>query len=309
MSLATEHSVGTKRWAAKKGARLAVAGASLPLTLLPGHANRLRVLTYHRFADEMRSPFSVAPRVLERQMAWLARKGLATGTDEALAVVEGRAANRRAVVVTMDDGDPTVIRDAAPIFERHRIPYVVYIVPGRIGRADHMSVAELRTLADLGVEIGSHTMTHRSVTQLSARVLAEELLGSKKAIEDITGRAVTSFAYPFGTLRDFDRRTADALSEAGYRLAFTSQHGALTSGQDAMMLPRVKIEGGDPDWMFRAVCSGALDQWRLIDAGLSGLQKPVAADLSIANEAAPSTASGGPLPGRATCLSRPSDPT
>lgn len=308
MTQVFEHGIAPKRWLAKKGARAMVAGGSLPLTLVPAHRNRPRVLTYHRFADEARSPFSVSPATLDRHMAYLARKQLAAGTDMALAVVEGRAENRRAVVVTMDDGDPTVIRDAAPIFERHRIPYAVYVVPGRIGRPEHMSVAELRTLADLGVEIGSHTMTHRSVTQLSPRALAEELVGSKKAIEDITGRAVTSFAYPFGTLRDFDRRTADALREAGYRLAFTSQHGALAAGQDAMMLPRVKIEGGDPDWMFRAACSGALDQWRLIDAGLSGLQKPVAADLPVANEAVPSTAFGGPLPGRATCLSRPSDP-
>lgn len=290
MTQVFEHSIGAKRWMAKKGARLAVASASLPLTLLPAHANRLRVLTYHRFADEARSPFSVSPAVLDRQMAYVARKRLAVGTDAALAVVEGRAANRRAVLVTMDDGDPTVIRDAAPVFERHRIPYAVYVVPGRIGRPEHMSVAELRTLADLGVEIGSHTMTHRSVTSLSPRALAQELVESKKAIEDITGRAVTSFAYPFGTLRDFDRRAADALREAGYRLAFTSQHGALAAGQDAMMLPRVKIEGGDADWMFRAACSGALDQWRLIDAGLSGLQKPVANDLAGSSGAGAGTA-------------------
>lgn len=280
MTQVFENTIAHKRWIAKKGARLAVASASLPLTLLPGHANRLRVLTYHRFADEARSPFSVSPAVLDRHMAFLARKRLVVGTDAVLEVVEGKAANRRAVVVTMDDGDPTVIRDAAPIFERHRIPYAVYVVPGRIGRPEHMSVAELRTLADLGVEIGSHTMTHRPLTQLAPRALAEELVGSKKAIEDITGRAVTSFAYPFGTLRDFGRREADALREAGYRLALTSQHGAIAGGQDAMMLPRVKIEGGDPDWMFRAACAGALDQWRLVDAGLAGLQKPAASDLA-----------------------------
>ncbi len=280
MTETSEHSVGARRWAAKKAARLAVAATSLPLTLLPVHAGRLRVLTYHRFADEARSPFAVSPAVLERQMSYLARARLAVGSEVAAAVVEGRIANARGALVTMDDGDPSVIRTATPIFERHRIPYVVFVVPGRIGRADHMSVAELRALSDLGAEIGSHTMTHRSVTSLSAGELADEIVGSKRAIEDITGRAVTSFAYPFGTLRDFDRRTADALRLAGYRLAFTSQHGALAAGQDPMMLPRVKVEGGDPDWMFRAATAGALDQWKLVDSGLSGLQKPVSADLA-----------------------------
>lgn len=281
----SEHSIGLKRWLAKKAARLAVAAGSLPLTSAPAHAGRLRVLTYHRFADEARSPFSVSPAALERQMRWLSREGLAAGTELAGEIAAGRAPNRRAVVVTMDDGDPSVIDNAAPVFERHGIPYAAYVVPGRIGQANHMGKAELRALSDCGAEIGSHTMTHRSLTSLSPGELADELVRSKKIIEDITGRAVTSFAYPFGTLRDFDRRSGEALREAGYRLAFTSQHGAVVAGLDPMFLPRIKIEGGDPDWLFRAACSGAMDQWRFVDAGLSGLQKPAGGDVAGGVEA------------------------
>ncbi len=281
-----EHAIAPKRWLAKKAARIAVAAASLPLTTIPQHANRVRVLTYHRFGDELRSPYAVSAAALDAQMAMLAQYGLAATTALALDVIQGRAPQRRATIVTMDDGDPSVIRLAAPIFERHRIPYVVYVVPGRIGRANHMTVAELRALADRGVEIGSHTLTHRSVPGLAARDMTEELNGSKKQIEDIIGREVTSFAYPFGTVRDFDRRSADALRAAGYKLAFTSQHGALAKGQDAMMLPRIKIEGGDPHWVFQAACAGGLDQWRFIDSGLSGTQRPEAADLTGAERAA-----------------------
>jgi peptidoglycan/xylan/chitin deacetylase (PgdA/CDA1 family) len=271
-----------KRWLAKKGARLGVAAASLPLTMLPAHSGRLRVLTYHRFATERRSPFSVAADVLERQMKWLADAKLAVGSALIDAVIAGDMPNRSGVLVTMDDGDPSVIENAAPIFERHRIPYAVYVVPGRIGRRDHMSAAQLRELSQRGAEIGSHTMSHRSVTSLGRAELTAELVDSKKMIEDITGKQVTSFAYPFGTLRDFDARSGDALREAGYSLAFTSQHGAVEEGIDPMFVPRIKIEGGDPDWMFRAACAGALDQWRLIDSGLAGLQRPEAKDMSAA---------------------------
>jgi len=280
----SEHSIGMKRWLAKKAARYGVGAGSLPLTISRGHADRLRVLTYHRFADEARAPFSVAPAALDRQMEWLAWHRLAVGTDVAAAVAAGETPNRRAVVVTMDDGDPSVIDNAAPIFERHGIPYVVYAVPGRIGHANHMSKAQLRALSDSGAEIGSHTMTHRSVTSLNARELRDELVRSKKQIEDITGREVTSFAYPFGTRRDFDQRAGEELRKAGYRMAFTSQHGPVTPGLDPMFLPRIKIEGGDPDWLFRAACAGAMDQWRFIDAGLSGLQKPRSGDLAGAVE-------------------------
>ena len=276
----SEHSIGMKRWLAKKAARLGVAAGSVPLTISSRHADRLRVLTYHRFADEARSPFSVSPDALDRQMEWLAWQGLAVGTPLAANIAAGRARNRRAVVVTMDDGDPSVIDNAAPVFERHAIPYAVYVIPGRIGQKNHMGKAQIRELSDRGAEIGSHTMTHRSVTSLTAAELADELIRSKKQIEDITGRPVTSFAYPFGTLRDFDRRAGEALRKAGYEIAFTSQHGPVTEGLDPMFLPRIKVEGGDPDWLFRAACAGAMDQWRFIDAGLSGLQKPAGGDLA-----------------------------
>lgn len=280
----TEHSIPLKRWLAKKAARLGVATASLPLTMLSGHSDRLRVLTYHRFANERRSPFSVSPDVLERQMRWLSRAKLAVGSDAVDAVIAGDTSNRQGVLVTMDDGDPSVIENAAPIFERYNIPYAVYAVPGRIGRRDHMSAAQLRELAGRGAEIGSHTMSHRSVTSLGPAELTSELVDSKKMIEDITGKQVTSFAYPFGTLRDFDARAGDALRRAGYALAFTSQHGAVEEGIDPMFVPRIKIEGGDPDWMFRAACAGALDQWRFIDNGLAGLQRPEAKDVAGAQQ-------------------------
>jgi peptidoglycan/xylan/chitin deacetylase (PgdA/CDA1 family) len=275
---ASPHSIAPRRWLAKKAARVAVGAAGWPLAALTGASTRVRVLTYHRFVAEARSPFSVAPAVLESQMAWLAATAIAVDSSAVRAALAGSTPRRPGVLVTMDDGDPSVFDAAAPIFARHRIPYVVFAVPGRIGRADHMSPAQLRDLANNGAEIGSHSMHHRSMTSLSPADLAADLADSKKALEDIVGRPVTSFAYPFGTLRDFDARVAAALAQAGYTLGFTSQHGAIAAGQNALMAPRVKIEGGDPDWLFRAACAGAMDAWRFIDAGLSGLQKPEAKD-------------------------------
>jgi peptidoglycan/xylan/chitin deacetylase (PgdA/CDA1 family) len=270
------HSIPLKRWLAKKATRQIMASLSLPLTV-SSTRHRLRILTYHRFADEARSPFSVAGHALDKQMRWLASSELQQGSDAVSDVLAGK--EHDGCLVTMDDGDPTVYEIAAPIFERYAIPYIVYAVPGRIGQNDHMTPVQLRALSERGAEIGSHSMAHRSMTSLSPQDLMQDLVQSKKRLEDITGKAVSSFAYPFGTLRDFNARVADAMREAGYAFALTSQHGAVATGQDPMMLPRIKIEGGDPDWLFRAACRGGLDAWRLIDAGLSGLQKPDEKDL------------------------------
>jgi peptidoglycan/xylan/chitin deacetylase (PgdA/CDA1 family) len=279
----TAHSIPLKRWIAKKAARVAMGAGTFPITMT-ATAGALRVLTYHRYADEPRSPFAVSGADLEQQMRWLSETGRAAAPASVERALAGGTAS--GCLVTMDDGDPSVYDIAAPIFERHAIPYIVYAVPGRIGQKDHMTPAQLRTLSDRGAVIGSHSMSHRSMASLSSAELRTELADSKKILEDITGRPVTSFAYPFGTLRDFNRDVADALREEGYAFALTSQHGPVQAGQDPMMVPRIKIEGGDPDWLFRAACKGAMDTWRLIDAGLSGLQKPEAKDLSLSKAAA-----------------------
>lgn len=275
----TEHSIGIGRWVAKKSARIAVAGAALPFVARA--CGGLRVLTYHRFAEERRSPFSVSGAELEAHVLWLKRYAVPVEIASLTHRIEAGRAHPH-VAVTIDDGDPSVWEIAAPVFERHDVPYAVYVVSGRIGQRNHMSAAQLRGLAERGVTVGSHTMTHRSMASLSPAELDAELAGSKKAIEDITGQPCTSFAYPFGTRRHISRRAAEGVRRAGFTLGFTSLHGAVDGQADPLLLPRIKIEGGDPAWMFGAACRGALDAWRLIDEGLSAWQKPEERDLAPA---------------------------
>ncbi|MEH2164686.1 MAG: hypothetical protein V7K38_27435 [Nostoc sp.] len=42
-------------------------------------------------------------------------------------------------------------------------------------------------------------------------------------------------------------------------MAFTSQHGA------SFAMSCIKVEGGEPMWMFPMLVSGGLNEWRFID--------------------------------------------
>jgi len=53
-------------------------------------------------------------------------------------------------------------------------------------------------IVELGHEIGSHTCTHRVLTELSTVELVEELRNSRKFLEDVTGKEVLGLAYPYG---------------------------------------------------------------------------------------------------------------
>lgn len=271
-----EHPVALSRWLAKKAARAVVGAATaLPAALSSAGEARLRVLTYHRFGPGRRAPFCVGAAQFEREMAFLAR----TGRAVTLAQLRGFLGGRRnldngAVLVTIDDGDPSVREVALPILRRHGVPAVLFTLAGAPEGFRVLDGAGLRELAEAGVEIGSHSLTHRSMARIPAVEAVVEARDSRRRLEDLLGRPVTTFAYPFGTRADYSQATAAILREAGYDLAFTSQHGAVRPGLDPLALPRVKVESGDPDWLFPLLCGGAMDAWRLVDGGLYGLQRP-----------------------------------
>jgi peptidoglycan/xylan/chitin deacetylase (PgdA/CDA1 family) len=70
-----------------------------------------------------------------------------------------------------------------------------------------------------GITIGSHTRSHISLPAESIDTVMEELVGSKRAIEEHIGEPVTHFAYPGG---QFTPRDVAALERAGYKYAYTA---------------------------------------------------------------------------------------
>ena len=274
------------RWWVKKLVRatFVVGGSIVRLGRRPcGIA--VRALTYHRFGHTARDPFCVSPEDFEQQMAWIGRQGLAITLDDLDAFLRGeRTLRQNAVLVTIDDGNPCVLSRALPIAARHGVPLVSFVPAGELV-PDHtkrtanpestdarLTEDELRQLASGGVAIGSHALSHRSLARLPADTQRTEAERSRAVLAALTGRPVESFAYPFGTRADYDDRTTETLRAAGYRLAFTSQHGAITRDSDPLRLPRVKVEGGESLWMFRAITQGAMDGWRWVDRWLWRLQ-------------------------------------
>jgi peptidoglycan/xylan/chitin deacetylase (PgdA/CDA1 family) len=173
---------------------------------------------------------------------------------------------------------------ARPILEAYGVPAVAYITSGLVGGVDlggrriikKMSWEEVAALPDAGIAVGSHAANHRSVGLLAAEEAWEEVDRSRRELEERAGAAVRSFAYPFGTRVDCTPETARLVEQAGYDCAFTSHHGSISGGDpelDSFLLPRVKIEAGEPDWHFRRTCRGAMDPWSVVDALMWRLQQ------------------------------------
>lgn len=119
-----------------------------------------------------------------------------------------------------------------------------------------MTWDQLAEMADAGMEIGSHTVSHPILTRLSAAGAAAELAGSRAVLEERLGRPVRHFAYPNGQPADLSGDLARMVREAGYRSACTTVAGRVTRGSDPYLLPRIGVYGNTTLPLFVAKLAG-----------------------------------------------------
>jgi peptidoglycan/xylan/chitin deacetylase (PgdA/CDA1 family) len=261
-----------KRWI-KRCARRGLARASLRVgACRRGHLRcGLRILTYHRVAADARDPFAVAPRDFALQMEAVAATGAATGLDAALEEIAGGENGRPRIALTFDDGTRDFLTEALPVLSRLALPATLYVIPARVGEPGFLEWEELRAIRGAGIQIGSHGLDHRSLGRIPGEEVPAQVQESRRILEERLGCAVTSLAYPFGTIRDFNATVKQEVRRAGYRSACTSVNGLNRGSTDTLELRRTKIEQGDGP-VFREIIAGGLDGWAFIDRHLAVLQ-------------------------------------
>lgn len=107
-----------------------------------------------------------------------------------------------------------------------------------------MNAAEVRALADAGLEVGGHTVTHPILSKLSPEDAWTEIRAGKEALERILAREVRVFAYPNGRPgKDFTDADVQRVERAGFIGAVTTEWGCATPQADAFRVPRQGIWG------------------------------------------------------------------
>lgn len=69
-------------------------------------------------------------------------------------------------------------------------------------------------------DVGSHTYSHVDLTSLSLNKAREEIIQGKLELEDIIGRRVDKFCFPWGK---YNKSVANLVKEAGFRSARTAR--------------------------------------------------------------------------------------
>jgi peptidoglycan/xylan/chitin deacetylase (PgdA/CDA1 family) len=207
------------------------------------------VLTYHHVRPpphraRIRGLY-VSPRLFSAQLVELKEAGFSTGSYGSLTAP--RLNGETGFFITFDDGFRDVFENALPILQLNGFKSIQFLVSSLLGKTNEwqqrqgdvteplMDEAQTRAWLATGQEIGSHTCTHPWLTRISPAAAREEIIASKKALEDRFGTAVDHFCYPYG---DWDESVRDLVIEAGYRTACTTEPGVNTPSQSPFSLKR-----------------------------------------------------------------------
>jgi peptidoglycan/xylan/chitin deacetylase (PgdA/CDA1 family) len=155
----------------------------------------------------------------------------------------------RTVAVTFDD----CYRDnhfAARVLDEHDLPATFFVPTGFVGtdRAfpwdrglppmPNLSWDDVRDMAAMGHEIGSHTITHPDLGVASYEEARREIFDSKAILEERLSLPVRWFAYPFGGRNNLRPEAAALVEEAGYEGCLSGYGGFVRPGADSRLLPR-----------------------------------------------------------------------
>jgi peptidoglycan/xylan/chitin deacetylase (PgdA/CDA1 family) len=225
------------------------------------------ILMYHQVTPRPLSTFgkyAVTPKAFAKQMRWLALAGYSPlKLDDLLShPVDRKALPSRPIIITFDDGFRDSVEYAVPILQARSFSAIFYLVAGWMGGISRWLLSErgieiplmdwttAQRLEAAGFQCGSHTVNHPRLAELSDADCREELLGSRKLLEDKLGHEVRHLAYPYGS---FNERVREIAAETGYRSACSVRIGFAHANDDNLALPRVPVNGRDslPDFICR----------------------------------------------------------
>ncbi|HWW38739.1 polysaccharide deacetylase family protein [Pedobacter sp.] len=134
----------------------------------------------------------------------------------------GAALPSKPIMFTFDDTDMDQFTIAAPTLKKYGFKAVYFIMTVSIGRkgkfVDYMTKEQIKQLSDEGNIIGSHTYDHKNFKKYQGKDWEEQLDKPTKKLEDITGKKMTEFAYPFGL---WNAAGFPELKKRGFRMAFS----------------------------------------------------------------------------------------
>jgi peptidoglycan/xylan/chitin deacetylase (PgdA/CDA1 family) len=269
----------------------------------------VRILFYHRVADDHPNPWTIPTRRFAAQIHWLRKRFDLVSLAEAQSRIAAGRNGIPTACITFDDGYADNMQFAIPFLMRHELPFTYFVSTNHVLRGEALphdvesgcplapnTPADLKQLAEAGADIGGHTRGHVDLGAITGpQQLAEEIAGCKRDLEELIERGVRYFAFPYGQRANMSSAAFRVAYEAGYEGVCSAYGGYNFPGDDNFHLRRIHA---DPEsfrfknWMtvdprklraqcdfvsgdFRTIADQTLrhnkEKWRQEDLGRAGI--------------------------------------
>ncbi|MFA5168245.1 MAG: polysaccharide deacetylase family protein [Candidatus Omnitrophota bacterium] len=174
------------------------------------------ILVYHCL-DPKRFPnkLAISPELFRKQMLWIRKNRFQVIGLEACAKGEWRENLwERKTAITFDDGYLDNFQRAFPILKEFGLAAAFFVTTEDVGKKGFMTWDMLREMAAVpGIEIGSHALEHKPLSDIPEKEAWISLVASKRVLEEKLGREIKAISYPCGS---FNEKIIEMVRGAGY---------------------------------------------------------------------------------------------
>lgn len=214
---------------------------------------------YHRISDDHSNPWTMTREQFRRQIDWFQEEFDLVSLAELQRRVDSGFNDRPTLAITFDDGYAENCEYALPLLIERKIPVCYFVTIDNIVRQSAFphdvelgqdlpvnSVESIKILSNSGVEIGAHTRTHIDLGSVSDQeLLADEVIQAAIDIEELIGKPVQYFAFPFGQRENLNHGVFSMLKEHGFLGVCSAYGGWNKVGGDSFHIQRIH---GDPSF-------------------------------------------------------------
>lgn len=189
---------------------------------LPWKEKQVPVLCYHKIKANTagKSPdYTISLDTFRAHMKMLSDSGYHTILPEQLYEYQSKvvALPSKPIIISFDDAHEEHFSLVRPVLDSAGFKGVFFTMGVTIGKQHYLTAAQLKQLTDSGHAIGCHTWDHPDLRKLTGKDWDWQVSKPKHLLEQITGKPVLSFAYPFGA---WDEAAIDELRKRGIQIAF-----------------------------------------------------------------------------------------
>jgi peptidoglycan/xylan/chitin deacetylase (PgdA/CDA1 family)/glycosyltransferase involved in cell wall biosynthesis len=208
------------------------------------------VLLYHRVINDPslagKHGTYVTTKQLEAHLEYLHKNNYTPISFEDLSMINRFDKDKKYVILTFDDGYEDNYTLLFPMLKKFNFKAVIFMVTGKKENTwDYLDEgrtfpllerSQILEMNKYGIEFGAHTMNHVDLTKVEVSEAKQEIEGSKQTLEQLLGKEVTAFAYPYGSVNETIK---ELVKKAGFKYGISTVVGPLAIHEDIFNIRRI----------------------------------------------------------------------